>query len=68
MPIFCLSNLIGRSFSDGSNDWQTPLSQNDNGERLQAELLEAIVEDKEQPAMHPDHVKFLCSVNNDAYK
>ena len=68
MPIFDMSNLIGGSFSDGSNDWRTPLSQNDNGERHRAKLLEAIVEDKEQPAMHPDHVKFLCSVNDDAYK
>ena len=65
MPIFDLSNLIGRPFSDGSNDWRMPPSQNDNGEHHQAKLLEVIVEDKEQPAMHPDHVKFCCSVNDD---
>ena len=38
------------------------------GERHRAELLEAIVEDKEQLAMHPDRVKFRYSVNDDAYE
>ena len=49
MPIFDPSDLLGRSFL---------MDPSDNGECHRAKILEAIVEDKEQLANHPDHVKY----------
>ena len=31
-------------------------------------ILEALVESEEQLAKHPDHIKFVCSVNDDMYE
>ena len=44
------------------------MDPSNNGECHWAKILEAIVEDKEQLAKHPDHIKFLCSVTDDAYE
>ena len=59
MPIFEPTDLVGRIFL---------MDPSDNGEQYRAKILEAIVEDKEQLAKHPDHIKFLCSVNDEMYE
>ena len=59
MPIFDPTDLVGRTFL---------MDPSDNGERYRAKILEAIVEDTEQLAKHPDRIKFLCSVNDEMYE
>ena len=59
MPIFEPTDLVGRIFL---------MDPSDNGEQYRAKILEAIVEDKEQLAKHPDRIKFLCSVNDEMYE
>ena len=59
MPIFDPTDLVGRTFL---------MDPSDNGERYRAKILEAVVEDTEQLAKHPDRIKFLCSVNDEMYE
>ena len=40
----------------------------ENGERYRTKILEALVESEEQLAKHPDHIKFVCSVNDNMYE
>ena len=59
MPIFDPTNLVGRTF------W---MDLQENGERYRMKILEALVENEEQLAKHPDCIKFICSVNDDMYE
>ena len=59
MPIFDPTDHIGRTFS---------MDPQENGERYRTKILEALVESEEQLAKHPDHIKFVWSVNDDMYE
>ena len=59
MPIFDPTDLVGRTFL---------MDPQENGERYVTKILEAVVENEEQLAKHPNCIKFICSVNDDMYK
>ena len=59
MPIFDPTDLVGCTFL---------MDPQENGERYRTKILEALVESEEQLAKHPDHIKFICSVNDDMYE
>ena len=59
MPIFDPTDLVGHTFL---------MDPQENGERYRTKILEALVENEEQLAKHPDHIKFICSVNEDMYE
>ena len=59
MLIFDPTDLVGRTFL---------MDPQENGERYHTKILEVSVESEEQLAKHPDHIKFVCSVNDDMYE
>ena len=59
MLIFDPTDLVGRTFL---------MDPQENGERYHTKILEVSVESKEQIAKHPDHIKFVCAVNDDMYE
>ena len=59
MPIFDPTDLVGRTFL---------MDLQENGEQYRTEILEALVENGEQLAKHPDRIKFICSVSDDKYE
>ena len=59
MLIFDPTDLVGRTFL---------MDPQENGERYHTKILEVSVESEEQLAKHPDHIKFICSVNDDMYE
>ena len=59
MLIFDPTGLVGRTFL---------MDPQENGERYHTKILEVSVESEEQLAKHPDHIKFICSVNDDMYE
>ena len=59
MPFFDPTDLVGRTFL---------MDPQENGKRYCTKILEALVENEEQLAKHPDRIKFICSVNDDMYK
>ena len=59
MPILDPTDLVGRTFL---------MDPQENGKRYRTKILEALVKNEEQLAKHPDHIKFICSVNDDMYK
>ena len=59
MPIIHASDLVGRSFL---------MKTNDNGEKLRAQVVEAVQIYDDKLKDDPDHIKFVCSVNDDKYE
>ena len=59
MPIVYPSDLIGRSFL---------MDINENGEKFRAKIISAIKKHEAGLENHPDHLTFVCSVNDDEYE
>ena len=59
MPIIHPSDLVGRSFL---------MNTNDDGEKLRAQVVEAVKVYDDKLKDDPDHIKFVCSVNDDTYE
>ena len=59
MPIVYPSDLIGRSFL---------MDINENGEKFRAKIISAIKKHEDGLENHPDHLKFVCSVNDNEYE
>ena len=59
MPIVSPSDLVGRSFL---------MDKNDNGEKFRAKIVSAVKKHDDSLDNHPDHLKFVCSVNNEEYE
>ena len=59
MPLIYPSDLAGRLFL---------MNTNDNGEKLSAHVVEAVHLYGDELNGHPDHIKFVCSINDDKYE
>ena len=59
LPTFDTSDLIGRTFL---------MPPGEDGQRFRAKILGVIEEADRNLAVHPDHVKFRCSVNDNQYE
>ena len=59
MPIFDPTDLEGLTFL---------MDLQENSKRYRMKILEALVENEEQLAKHPNCIKFICSVNDDMYE
>ena len=56
MPIFSPIDLVGRTFL---------MEPREDGQRFRARIVKAIEGHDDELTKHPDHLKFLCSVNDD---
>ena len=56
MPIIYPSDLIGRSFL---------INKEEHGEKDRAKLVSAIKKHEDNLDNHPEHLTFVCSINND---
>ena len=59
MPIFDPTDLVGCTFL---------MDPQESSKRYHTKILEVVVENEEQLAKHPDHIKFVCSVYDDMYE
>ncbi len=57
MPVFSPTDLVGHTFL---------LEPHEDGQCFHAQIVKAIEDHEDKLAHHPDHLKFLCSINNDA--
>jgi len=56
MPIFSSIDLVGCTFL---------LEPHEDGQSFHAHIVKAIEDHEDNLAQHPEHLKFLCSINND---
>ena len=40
----------------------------EDGQRFRAKIVEAIADDENQLANHPEKIRFKCSINDDQYE
>ena len=59
MPIFNPTDLVGHTLL---------MDPQEDGERYRIKIIEALDKNEEQLSKHPNHIKFMCSVNDDMYK
>ena len=59
MPLIYPSDLVGRSFI---------INTNDNGEKLRSQVVEAVHIYDDKLRDDPNHINFVCSVNDDKYE
>ena len=59
MPTIEPESLIGRTFL---------MKPEEDGQRFRAKVVEAIAEDENQLANHPERIRFRCSVNNEQFE
>jgi len=57
MPVFSPIDLVGRTFL---------LEPCEDGQRFRARIVKAIEDHEDTLAHHPEHLQFLCSINDDA--